>query len=106
VKPLLLKILTPDTPDLAMEDVVSVVVPSAPGSFGAMADHAPMIAPVGAGVLRYTDQAGHWHYVVVGEGVADVGRESISLLVGFAKTAPDETTADQILENLTQFAQP
>jgi F-type H+-transporting ATPase subunit epsilon len=106
VKPLRLKIVTPDTPDLSVDEAVSVVVPSAPGSFGVMADHAPMVAPVGAGVLRYSDHAGEWHYVVVGDGVADVARECVSLFVGFAKPAPDEMSADQLLDSITQFAQP
>lgn len=93
-----LLILTPDAPDVRVEDAVSVVVPSAPGSFGAMADHAPMIAPVGSGVLRYSDQQGAWHYVVVGDGVAEVTRECVTLMVDTAKPAPDEFTASQMID--------
>lgn len=95
-----LLILTPDASDISVEDAVSVVVPSAPGSFGAMADHAPMIAPVGSGVLRYSDQYGSWRYVVVGDGVAEVTRGCVTLMVDSAKPAPDEATAGQMIDSM------
>jgi F0F1-type ATP synthase epsilon subunit len=102
VKSFKVRILTPDTPPIEVADAASVVVPSVPGSFGVLADHAPTVAAVGAGVMRYSDQSGQWRYVVLGDGTADVSRDEMVLLVAFARTAGDENQAEELLDRMTR----
>lgn len=102
MKTLGIRIVTPDTPGISVNEAVSVVVPSVSGTFGVMADHAPMTAAVGAGILRYTTESGKWHYIVVGDGVAEAERSRVLLSVTFAREARDEVHAEEILEGISQ----
>ncbi len=96
-------ILTPDSPAIIIDNAVSAVVPSAPGSFGVLAGHAAMVAPVGAGILRCSDESGVWRFFVVGDGTADVSpADGMVLMVGSAKPAADEMQAEELLDRLVQ----
>ena len=91
-------IVTPDQPAMTLPDVVSLVIPSASGSVGVLAGHAPMIAAVGEGILQYRSSDDEWHYLVVTAGCAEVSAEGTTLTVGAAIKAPDLMHAEELLE--------
>merc|ERR1711941_260620 len=89
------------------ETVSEVVLPSASGQLGVLANHAPMMTALDIGVLRYKQQ-GQWKPLVVLGGFASVDSNQLSILVNDfekvedidmdnAKRAMDEATAS--LEN-------
>jgi F0F1-type ATP synthase epsilon subunit len=105
VRTLRVQILTPDSPAIVIDDAASVVVPSMPGSFGVLAGHAPMVAPVGLGVLRCASEAGVCRYYVVGDGAAEISSsDGLILMVGFAKPAKDQINAEDMLDKLARTA--
>lgn len=73
-----LSILTPDT-SLLEEGVESVVMPGEDGLFGILAGHAPMIASVAAGIIKFT-RHGETSYLVVGDGILKAGDNRVVLL--------------------------
>ncbi len=78
-------------PDKAVveESVSSVVAPGSEGYFGVMAGHEPIIAALRPGLLEYVDRTGNRHYVYVGGGFAEVGRERVTILADEATRARD-----------------
>mmetsp|Transcript_128078 Transcript_128078/g.343688 ORF Transcript_128078/g.343688 Transcript_128078/m.343688 type:complete len:190 (-) Transcript_128078:125-694(-) len=83
--------------------VSEVVLPSASGQLGVLANHAPMMTALDTGVIRYK-QNGKWMPLVVMGGFASVDSNSLSILVNDfetvdtidaeeAKKAMDEATA-------------
>merc|ERR1712241_1142073 len=97
-----LKVLSPE--GLGVTETVSeVVLPSASGQLGVLANHAPMMTALDIGVLRYKQQ-GQWKPLVVLGGFASVDSNQLSILVNDfelvedidldkAKTAMEEATA-------------
>jgi len=74
-----LKVLSPE--GLGVTEAVSeVVLPSASGQLGVLANHAPMMTALDVGVLRYK-QAGQWKPLVVMGGFASVDSNQLSILV-------------------------
>uniref|UniRef100_A0A7S4RSU9 ATP synthase F1 complex delta/epsilon subunit N-terminal domain-containing protein n=1 Tax=Alexandrium monilatum TaxID=311494 RepID=A0A7S4RSU9_9DINO len=74
-----LKVLSPE--GLGVTEAVSeVVLPSASGQLGVLANHAPMMTALDIGVLRYK-QAGQWKPLVVMGGFASVDSNQLSILV-------------------------
>merc|ERR1719199_148940 len=57
-----------------------VILPSASGQLGVLANHAPMMSALDTGVLRYK-QDGTWKPLVILGGFASVESNSISVLV-------------------------
>eukprot|EP00440_Ansanella_granifera_P023035 gb/GFBE01025015.1/.p1 GENE.gb/GFBE01025015.1/~~gb/GFBE01025015.1/.p1 ORF type:complete len:186 (+),score=65.64 gb/GFBE01025015.1/:1-558(+) len=97
-----LKVLSPEG-DGMTESVSEVILPSASGQLGVLANHAPMMSALDIGVLRYK-QAGVWKPLVIMGGFASVDANQLSVLVNDwempdtidmteAKTAMDEATA-------------
>merc|ERR550532_62080 len=97
-----LRVLSPE--GLGVTETVSeVVLPSASGQLGVLANHAPMMTALDIGVLRYKQQ-GQWKPLVVLGGFASVDSNQLSILVNDfelvgdidldkAKTAMEEATA-------------
>merc|ERR1712060_67006 len=74
-----LKVLSPE--GLGVTETVSeVVLPSASGQLGVLANHAPMMTALDIGVLRYKQQ-GQWKPLVVLGGFASVDSNQLSILV-------------------------
>mmetsp|Transcript_58552 Transcript_58552/g.117181 ORF Transcript_58552/g.117181 Transcript_58552/m.117181 type:complete len:195 (+) Transcript_58552:101-685(+) len=74
-----LKVLSPE--GLGVTEAVSeVVLPSASGQLGVLANHAPMMTALDIGVLRYKQQ-GQWKPLVVMGGFASVDANQLSILV-------------------------
>mmetsp|Transcript_148270 Transcript_148270/g.412938 ORF Transcript_148270/g.412938 Transcript_148270/m.412938 type:complete len:195 (-) Transcript_148270:63-647(-) len=74
-----LKVLSPEGVGIT-EAVSEVVLPSASGQLGVLANHAPMMTALDIGVLRYK-QAGEWKPLVVMGGFASVDSNQLSILV-------------------------
>lgn len=67
----MLEIITPEE-ILLREEVQFVVVPETQGELGVLKNHAPMIAALNIGVLRYTDASGAVKKVAISGGFMEV----------------------------------
>ncbi len=79
-KHIAVRVLT--TQGLAVEDAaLSVRVPGKVGSFGVLHNHAPLVSTLSPGVLRWRRPDGHERFFAVGEGIAEVAHNRVTLLV-------------------------
>uniref|UniRef100_A0A7S4VE37 ATP synthase F1 complex delta/epsilon subunit N-terminal domain-containing protein n=1 Tax=Alexandrium monilatum TaxID=311494 RepID=A0A7S4VE37_9DINO len=94
-----LKVLSPE--GLGVTEAVSeVVLPSASGQLGKLANHAPMMTALDIGVLRYK-QARQWKPLVVMGGFASVDSNQLSILVNdFEKVEDIDLDAAKKVGNL------
>ncbi|HEY3367414.1 MAG TPA: F0F1 ATP synthase subunit epsilon [Symbiobacteriaceae bacterium] len=85
-----LQIITPER--LLLKDVTTeaLVAPVTDGSMGILYNHAPMVATLRVGVLRYKDGAG-FRRIAVGGGFMELSGNKITVL---ADTAEDADTID------------
>src|SRR5436309_5129345 len=83
-----LDVVTPDRVVMG-EDVVSLIAPGAEGSFGVLAGHAPMVAELTVGQLRYRTPAGAEELLAVSGGILEVGRHHVTVLADAAERAQD-----------------
>jgi len=74
-----MKVLSPEGMGVT-EACSEVVLPSASGQLGVLANHAPMMTAIDVGVLRYK-QDGTWKPLVVMGGFATVDSNQLSILV-------------------------
>ena len=74
-----LRVLTPEGAALSAE-VSSLTVPAADGELGILANHAPVLALMSSGVMRYTDAAGQKREVFVSGGFLHVRTNEVILL--------------------------
>ena len=74
-----LEIVTPDRA-LYVGEVSSVVAPGAMGSFGVLANHAPMIAALGLGELKLREPSGHERLMVLQGGFFEVSKNKAVVL--------------------------
>jgi F-type H+-transporting ATPase subunit epsilon len=74
----------------------SIVVPGADGLYGVLANHAPMIGVVRDGLLSVRGPDGH-RWFVVGEGIAEIGGNAVSLAVETARPVSTEAEAETVL---------
>ena len=74
-----MKVLSPEGVGIT-EACSEVVLPSASGQLGVLANHAPMMTAIDVGVLRYK-QDGTWKPLVVMGGFATVDSNQLSILV-------------------------
>ena len=70
----------------------SLVAPGEMGSFGVLANHAPMIAALRAGVLKI-DAGGAITWLTVGPGILEVSEGNVSVLADRAEVAKNEEDA-------------
>eukprot|EP00931_Biecheleriopsis_adriatica_P003512 TRINITY_DN1052_c0_g1_i2.p1 TRINITY_DN1052_c0_g1~~TRINITY_DN1052_c0_g1_i2.p1 ORF type:complete len:189 (-),score=48.18 TRINITY_DN1052_c0_g1_i2:196-762(-) len=82
-----LKVLSPEGAGIT-ESCSEVILPSASGQLGVLANHAPMMSALDIGVLRYK-QGGQWKPLVVMGGFASVDANTLSVLVNDWETADD-----------------
>nr|ABV72536.1 ATP synthase CF1 epsilon subunit [Heterocapsa triquetra] len=82
-----MKVLSPEGTGIT-ETVSEVVLPSASGQLGVLANHAPMITALDIGVLRYK-QGGEWKPLVTYGGFAQVDSNMLSILVNDFDTVED-----------------
>ncbi len=82
-----LSIVTPARP--VVEVVAeSVVVPGQEGEFGVLPEHEALLAPLGAGVIRYLEQ-GRSQRVAVSGGFAEVTGQRVTVLARTAEPAEE-----------------
>ena len=79
-----LTVVTPARPVVDAE-VESVVAPGQEGEFGVLTSHEPFLAPLQAGVLRYTEN-GQTHQLRVAQGFAEVTHERVTVLTQSAES--------------------
>lgn len=86
----------------AFEGVAQYVrAPGAMGNFGIMARHAPLIAAVEPGLCCVRDATGE-HFFYTGEGIVDVSRSEVVMLVDEAKAVANPVEAKQCLAERRQ----
>lgn len=83
-----LDVVTPDRVVMS-EPVRSVVAPGAEGSFGVLAGHAPMVAELTIGQLRYQPESGPEETLAVGGGFLEVGQGQVTVLADSAERAQE-----------------
>jgi F-type H+-transporting ATPase subunit epsilon len=84
---LTLELATP-TRLLVSAEVDEVVVPGSEGYFGVLPGHAPLLATLGIGELRYRAGREEYHLAVVG-GFAEVRNDKVIVLADSAETPAD-----------------
>ena len=82
-----LEIVTPEK-KVFSDAVDSVTVPTESGEVGILANHAPLISTLKAGVLAYTRGGANERMVVAG-GFVEVSQNNVSILADIAETADD-----------------
>jgi F-type H+-transporting ATPase subunit epsilon len=77
-----------------------VQAPGILGEFGALPEHAPMLAVTRAGVVTLHLEGGDKKRLVVGPGFAEVGPDRVTLLVDSCEVAEDidKAAAQKVLE--------
>lgn len=90
--------------DAVMEACSEVILPSASGQLGILANHAPMMSALDVGVLRYK-QDGKWTPIVVMGGFASVDSNSLSVLCNDYEEASniDMNEAKSEMESATEM---
>mmetsp|Transcript_41638 Transcript_41638/g.93231 ORF Transcript_41638/g.93231 Transcript_41638/m.93231 type:complete len:197 (+) Transcript_41638:30-620(+) len=100
---LMMKVLTPE--GLQVKTVVSSVsLPGVEGRLGILRNHAPLLAPLSYGLLRYRRQ-GTWVPMVLRGGFASVQNNVITVLTTACERAnemPDVKDAREALEEATE----
>jgi len=79
---------------LVSEEVTAVVIPGAEGEMTVMAQHAPVMTSVKAGVVTVTPVSGGQNRYVVFGGFADILPDSLTLLAESATAVEDIDRAD------------
>ncbi|MGE5370510.1 MAG: F0F1 ATP synthase subunit epsilon [Solirubrobacterales bacterium] len=76
----MLEIVTPERIALS-EEVQFLVVPAFEGELGVLMNHAPMVAGLQVGVLRYMAQDGQWAHMAISGGFIEVIDNDVKVLV-------------------------
>jgi len=79
-----LQIISPERTVLKDVPTEAVVVPVTEGSMGILQNHAPMVATLRTGVLRYK-QAGTYRRVAIGGGFLELSKNKITILADTAE---------------------
>jgi len=99
---MIVKVLTPEGP--VIQTMCSqVVLPGVEGQLGILRGHAPLLAPVATGVLKYLEK-GQWVPVVVFGGYASVDKNVVTVLSNdcqIGEQIPSLEEAQQDLESAT-----
>ncbi|CAJ1337879.1 unnamed protein product [Effrenium voratum] len=82
-----LKVLSPEGDGISLA-CSEVILPSASGQLGVLANHAPMMSALDTGVLRYKED-GQWKPIVVMGGFASIDSNQLSVLVNDFEKADD-----------------
>jgi len=90
--PLRLSIVTPTRP-FVETDADSVVAPGSEGELGLLPGHAPLLATLKPGVVRYTG-GGRTARVAIGGGLVEVTQERVTVLAPSAE-APEQIDATE-----------
>jgi F-type H+-transporting ATPase subunit epsilon len=100
-----LAIMTPEGRRFEGE-VESLVAPGLVGSFGVLANHAPMIAALQSGIVQVMTSDGSALWFVIGSGIAEVDSDGVTLLADTAEKADNAADASRKLGLLRASAAP
>lgn len=78
-------------------EVDSILAPSSDGYLGVMANHAPMISTIVAGVLKISGDMAD-KYMVVGDGVMHIAKNSVRILTDTAIESAGKDAAEEKLK--------
>ncbi|MEM9400328.1 MAG: ATP synthase F1 subunit epsilon [Verrucomicrobiota bacterium] len=94
-----LEIITPDKVAFS-EEVHSVILPSADGEMGALANHVPMVTMLNPGELQVQQINGESLNLAVGEGFVEVTGHHVSVLTDMALESVDinESVAEEAIK--------
>ncbi len=84
-----LEVITPDKSLLVRKDISYVLAETVVGGVGILANHAPLIATLAEGPLKYKDEAGVLHFVYVEGGFMEVGNNKVTILSVDAQDSAD-----------------
>jgi F-type H+-transporting ATPase subunit epsilon len=84
------------TPERVLIDgpATSVVAPGVTGSFGVLAGHAPLVAELAVGELRYRDEDGAEHFMALHGGFLQVTGDRTTVLADAAER-PEEIDVER-----------
>lgn len=82
-----LQVVTPERTVMRGVTIQALVVPSVEGYLGVLPNHAPMVASLKPGVVRYKGQDGHHYLMAVAGGFLEVSENAVTLLVDRAEQA-------------------
>ncbi len=97
-----LTIVTPEKEFLNKVEVIEVQVPGQKGELGILPGHAPLISPLGSGVLRYkTSHGSDFEELAVSWGYCEVRAEDVIVLAESFETKKslDKKEAKKVLAN-------
>lgn len=80
--------------------VESLVAPGLLGSFGVLADHAPMVAALRPGVVRIVEDEQQASFFVISGGVIDINANTVTLLADTAEKAATAAEAGRKLDTI------
>ncbi|MDO4539559.1 MAG: F0F1 ATP synthase subunit epsilon [Syntrophomonadaceae bacterium] len=83
-----LEVITPEK-ILFRDEAQFAVVPEITGELGVLKNHAPVLAALKTGVLRYTDTGGTVHKMAVNGGFMEVVYNEVKVLTETAERAED-----------------
>ena len=81
-------------------DIQSLVAPGLAGSFGVLANHAPMVAALRAGIVTVAVNGEPASIFVIGGGIIEVESDGVTLLADSAEKAASLAEAEQKLDAL------
>jgi F-type H+-transporting ATPase subunit epsilon len=100
--PLSLSIVTPSRKVVATE-ADSVIAPGSEGEFGVLPGHAPLLAALRPGVVRYS-AGGRTSRIAIGGGLAEVTQERVTVLAPTAES-PEQIDAAEAESRRASAAQ-
>ena len=86
-------------------DAESVVAPGVAGSFGVLANHAPMIAALGRGVMQ-VKQGDEVLFFVLGDSFLEVSKQGVLVLADRVVKAESAFDAERRLKEMAPVAPP
>jgi len=93
-EPILLEVLTPERRVFSAQVSELQFLTANLGYYGILPGHTPLVAPLGDGLLTYT-QKGEKHGLTVFGGFAEVGPDRVTILAGQSET-PEMLDANQV----------
>ena len=84
-----LEVVTPDKSLLTRDDVAYVLADTVIGGVGILANHAPLIATLNEGPLKFEDGKGVKHFAFVDGGFMEVKNNKVTILCVGAEFAED-----------------
>ncbi|HZK43021.1 MAG TPA: F0F1 ATP synthase subunit epsilon [Syntrophomonadaceae bacterium] len=87
-KAFMLEVVTPEQ-ILLKDEAEFVVVPAIEGELGVLYNHAPLVAALDIGVMRYRDDSGNQKFMALGGGFMEVVDNTARILAETAETGEE-----------------